>query len=287
MYFVTHSKTKEQAAAKIFSKDALQASTDLRREAALHSRLNHPNIIELKGYADRMPFVNSKGKKSVEAVLFTEIAAEGDFISLLENHSPLPDDLTHYFFNQMLGAVEYMHGQKICHRDIKPENFLVDKSYNIKLADFGFAVRMEKDETFKEKVGTSNYLPPEVHARQPYNGRGCDLFGLGILLFLMTMGHCPFVKADAEDKWYTMIAQKQFDIFWRTHETIARTSGVTTTCSAELKELIQRMISKDPEDRLTIEGIRSHPWSRGRACPKDKVIEALSKCDKSYPLGKV
>lgn len=46
-------------------------------------------------------------------------------------------------FRQMVEAVNYLHLLKIAHRDLKPENFLflTKDSSNVKLIDFGLALR--------------------------------------------------------------------------------------------------------------------------------------------------
>jgi len=52
----------------------------------------------------------------------------------------------------------------ICHRDLKPENILMDENFNIKIADFGFAIPLSghngngKLHSYK---GTLGYMPPE------------------------------------------------------------------------------------------------------------------------------
>ena len=41
-----------------------------------------------------------------------------------------------------------MHSKNIIYRDLKPENLLIDKEGHVKLADFGFAKRLQNDRTF-------------------------------------------------------------------------------------------------------------------------------------------
>lgn len=62
----------------------------------------------------------------------------------------------------------------VAHRDLKPENLLLDKKYNLKIADFGFAAPVQgKDNsgTLKTRCGTMNYMAPEIHLNQPYSGQ--------------------------------------------------------------------------------------------------------------------
>lgn len=99
---------------------------------------------------------------------------------------------------QILQGMNYMQNEGFCHRDLKAENILIDeKSFTLKIADFGAAT-----ETFPEQVltafyGTPFYIPPEILA-QSYNYK-CDNWSLGVLLFVMLTGKPPFYgKGDIE-----------------------------------------------------------------------------------------
>ena len=52
---------------------------------------------------------------------------------------PFSEDLTRYYFIQMLDGLEYCHNKGIVHRDLKPENFLIDSNCDLKMTDFGLA----------------------------------------------------------------------------------------------------------------------------------------------------
>jgi serine/threonine protein kinase len=66
------------------------------------------------------------------------------------------------FYYQVLQAVQHCHSHNVVHRDIKPENILLDKDFNVKLTDFGFAKVLNNNERLYEVCGTPGYLAPEL-----------------------------------------------------------------------------------------------------------------------------
>ena len=63
---------------------------------------------------------------------------------------------------QVFLAVQHCHAHHVVHRDIKPENILLDKDFNVKLTDFGFAKVLGTNERLYEVCGTPGYLAPEL-----------------------------------------------------------------------------------------------------------------------------
>ena len=121
----------------------------------------------------------------------------------------------------MLQGVHYIHSQGFTHRDLKLENILVDKMYDIKIVDFGFAVNLEgRDGSGKNRtcVGTPGFMAPEILESKPYQGEVVDLFALGVILFTLFAGHPPFqANANDEDPYYKLITSNRADLFWRGH----------------------------------------------------------------------
>jgi len=74
----------------------------------------------------------------------------------------------------------------------------LDHNYTLKIADFGFAAPVEGRDgsgNLTTKLGTLNYMAPEIHLKQPYNGKSIDLFASAIILFIMVAQHPPFTTA--------------------------------------------------------------------------------------------
>lgn len=81
----------------------------------------------------------------------------------------------------------------IIHRDIKPANIFVSENGDYKLGDFGIAKTVEKT-SGGTKIGTYEYMAPEVYHDQPY-GRTVDIYSLGMVLYwLLNERRTPFLK---------------------------------------------------------------------------------------------
>lgn len=99
----------------------------------------------------------------------------------------------------MVESINYLHKNKIAHRDLKPENFLFLRkdSFNLKLIDFGLAIRWDhslkeelKKKGEKKLVGTSYYLAPEIMEAN-YDER-CDIWSIGVMLYILLSALPPF-----------------------------------------------------------------------------------------------
>lgn len=76
-------------------------------------------------------------------------------------------DLVNSSFSYNTGVIvnrlSYLHSKKIVHRDVKTENMLLDKSRNVKIADFGVArVEASNPSDMTGETGTLGYMAPEV-----------------------------------------------------------------------------------------------------------------------------
>lgn len=182
-------------------------------------------------------------KKKCEYIVL-EIAKGGELFDYIANSGELKEDEARFYFRQLMLGLDFCHNKAgIAHRDLKPENLLLDENYDLKIADFGFAAPVEGRDGqgyLYTKLGTQNYMAPEIHLRQPYIGREVDLFASAIILFIMVAGHPPFTTAEQGDPFYKCIANNRSDIFWRTHA--KNKPAGASFMSPELKDLINCML---------------------------------------------
>eukprot|EP00356_Strombidium_inclinatum_P007966 CAMPEP_0170481584 /NCGR_PEP_ID=MMETSP0208-20121228/1965_1 /TAXON_ID=197538 /ORGANISM="Strombidium inclinatum, Strain S3" /LENGTH=472 /DNA_ID=CAMNT_0010754319 /DNA_START=29 /DNA_END=1447 /DNA_ORIENTATION=- len=225
--------------------------------------LKHDNVISQIEFGAGI-YEKSSGKKKEVSYIVLELAIGGELFDFVAISGRFEEPLARYFFKQFMAGLSYTHEAGISHRDLKPENLLLDKSYTLKIADFGFAAPVEgKDGSgyLTSKLGTLNYMAPEIHLKQPYQGKSVDLFAAAIILFIMVAQHPPFTTAQPQDPFYRCLAANRADIFWRTH-CKNKPSG-ETFFSEDFKDLVQCMLQLDPSHRPSAQEVLNHPWMQG------------------------
>ncbi|XP_041117494.1 striated muscle preferentially expressed protein kinase-like isoform X2 [Polyodon spathula] len=116
--------------------------------------------------------------------------------SLIDRFRYSEDDVVGYIV-QILQGLEYLHGRRILHLDIKPDNIIVTYMNVVKIIDFG------SSQTFNPlflkqlgcRTGTLEYMSPEM-VKGDVIGPPADIWGLGVLTFVMLSGRSPFSEAD-------------------------------------------------------------------------------------------
>ena len=147
-----------------------------------------------------------------------------------------------------------MHQKGVTHRDLKPENLMIDKNFNLKIADFGFAAPIagrDGSGYLKSNLGTASYKAPELHLGLKYTGEGNDLFAAAVILFTMVSQRPPFGTADPKnDQLYQLLATDKASVFWQVH---AKGNGGKDIYSSDFKDLFEKMTILKPSKRLTMQ----------------------------------
>ena len=202
-----------------------------------------------------------------------EYASNGELKDyIIDTSSRIPEKISAKIFLKIISTVKYLHSNNIAHCDIKPENILLDKNYNPKLSDFGFSQsfnREKGDYLLHQFNGTNIYCAPETRKAfvKGFDGVKNDIFSLGVLLFVITIGDFPFGRASYSDEKYKFIIKKNYNRFWEYFSNIE--------ISEEFKDLINNLICDTPSQRLDIEQILEHPWMQ-----KYTGINFINNCSK-------
>ena len=175
----------ETLACKIMNKSKLiKDEINPTDEIEILKLINHPYIIR---------YINSfeYGEKGNERIyILMEYITGGDlFAKILKG--PIHETTSLKYIQQIAKGVSYLHENGIMHCDIKSENIMIDEENNVKIIDFGHAIKYQDGELFYRIVGTPLYLAPEIVSNKGYDYR-IDIWMIGILYFEMVTGNPPF-----------------------------------------------------------------------------------------------
>lgn len=240
-----HVQTGKKVAVKIFDKTAIEPEefqSEVQNEVSIMQFLRHRHVVRLEDVI----------VENDNTHLVMELVTGGELFYEIVRRKRLPEKESRRYFQQMVDAMCYCHRKGVCHRDLKPENLLLDEDMNVKVTDFGMGKLREKIQgrdgfLMRTQCGTPKYMAPEVIVRPKagYNGFKVDVWTCGIILFALNAGYLPF-NGDGEKEIFRSIVwnEVKFPDFF----------------SASMKDLIMKILKKDPRERISMEEIRNHPW---------------------------
>ncbi|KAF7641879.1 hypothetical protein LDENG_00269680 [Lucifuga dentata] len=211
------------------------------REIAILKKLDHPNVVKL------VEVLDDPDEDGLHMAF--ELMAKGAVMDVPTDR-PLTEQLARFYFRDMVLGLEYLHYHKIIHRDIKPSNLLLGDDGRVKIADFGVSNEFEgTDAVLSGTVGTPAFMAPETMTEheQSFSGKALDVWAMGITLFCFVFGKCPFY-----DEYIVSLHNKIKNKPVEFPEKPVISEG--------LKELIERMLDKNPETRITIPEVKLHRW---------------------------
>lgn len=144
---------------------------------------------------------------------------------------------------RLITAVEECHHNRIAIRDLRPENMLMvaGSDTEVKLSDFGHAKIVLQRNSLTTVCGTEGFVAPEILEHSPHYDIECDMWSLGVVLFLVFGGYRPFRgEGDACLERIRYCNYKFHKKYW-------------THVSDETKDLIASMLKTNVEERITAE----------------------------------
>lgn len=272
-----HTKTRQYAAVKIVSKNALVNSRmslsslaedherilqGIEREIVIMKLIEHPNVMRLYDVWET----------STELYLILEYVEGGELFDYICENGRLSTSEALGYFQQIIAAVDYCHHFNIAHRDLKPENLLLDGNKNIKVADFGMAAwqKSSSNGMLRTACGSPHYAAPEVIAGTPYNGSASDIWSCGIILFALLAGKLPF----DDDDLATLLEKVKAARF-----------EIPSHIDGQAKHLISRMLEKDVQKRIAMPEIIVHPFFTSRP-PKPTLARVPDLAEIARPVAR-
>lgn len=157
-----------------------------------------------------------------------------------------------------------VHYQGIIHRDIKPANLLLTHDGIVKISDFGVSYFNqhlagsknqyddEIDRDLAETAGTPAFFAPELcsslennHHDDRHITKAIDVWALGVTLYCLLYGQCPFT-ASTEFELFDIIPTAPLEFPQETPDSLV--------------DLLEKLLAKDPQERITLEQVKHHPW---------------------------
>ncbi|KAK3139796.1 hypothetical protein QOZ80_5AG0390430 [Eleusine coracana subsp. coracana] len=257
-YLCVDKATGREHACKSIAKRKLVTDEDVedvRREIQImHHLAGHPNIISIVGaYEDAV---------AVHVVM--ELCAGGELFDRIVRRGHYSERQAAALARVIVAVVESCHSLGVMHRDLKPENFLFvgnEEDAPLKTIDFGLSMFFRPGEAFTDVVGSPYYVAPEV-LKKNY-GQEADVWSAGVIIYILLCGVPPF-WAETEQGIFEQVLHGSLDF----------ESDPWPNVSDNAKDLLRRMLVRDPKKRLTAHQVLCHPWLQMIGSAPDKPLDS-------------
>jgi serine/threonine protein kinase len=252
-------KDSETYAIKVLRRSALKRKVTGKASSALDSvkleiatmkKIAHPNCVHM--------FDVILDPTHDEIYLVLEFVDGGSSQKMDNQGRPIPlsERVVWSHMRHLVMGLEYLHMHQIVHRDIKPDNLLLtrDGSFGgagmLKICDFGTSSLCEGDEGATKTVGTPPFFSPELCSRDSsgqYDNRVVDLWAVGVTMYLWLTGRMPFNAPTV------MLLMEQI-------QQAEEVTPAPKEVSAGIGAVIEGLLTRDFERRLTLVQLRAHKW---------------------------
>jgi len=207
--------------------------------------------------------------------IITPFCSGGDMFESLQFQKHFTEDQSRYLLINILNGLEHLQRAGLCHLDISLENIMIHEGRTV-FIDMGMSLKIpfvhneeddaniprnvdHRDESAhrclidsETPIGKAYCKAPENNNEEPFDGHAVDMWPVGVCLYKMLTGRKPWEKAWEMDYYFRHLSRGHLVEFLTNHP--------DTNLSGNAMDLLQRMLWKDPKDRLSLQQVRSHPW---------------------------
>ncbi|KAG6386250.1 hypothetical protein SASPL_155142 [Salvia splendens] len=257
-FLCVEKETRKEYACKSIAKRKLltrEDVDDVRREVEiLHHLSGNSNVVSIKGaYEDAT---------AVHVVM--ELCGGGELFDRILKRGHYSEKKAAELTRTIVSVIETCHSLGVMHRDLKPENFLFvneDEDSPLKTIDFGLSMFFKPGDMFSDVVGSPYYVAPEVLCK--HYGPEVDVWSAGVIVYILLCGVPPF-WGETEQEIFEEVLNGTVDF----------NSDPWPGISESAKDLVRRMLLRDPRKRITAHQILCHPWVQVEGVAPDKPLDS-------------
>lgn len=255
------------------------------REIKILMSFNHENVISIKDIL-RAPTI-----QQMKDVYIVQDLMETDLYKLLKTQH-LSNDHICYFLYQILRGLKYIHSANVIHRDLKPSNLLLNTTCDLKICDFGLArvADPEHDHTgfLTEYVATRWYRAPEIMLNSKGYTKSIDIWSVGCILaemisnrpifpgkhYLDQLNHILGVLGSPTQEDLNCIINDKARAYLQSLPAKPRIAWnrLFPKADANALDLLDKMLTFNPNKRITVEAALAHPYLEQYYDPADEPI---------------
>ncbi|XP_015255474.1 PREDICTED: mitogen-activated protein kinase 1-like [Cyprinodon variegatus] len=255
------------------------------REIKILLRFKHENIIGIND------IIRAQQLENMRDVYIVQTLMETDLYKLLKTQR-LSNDHVCYFLYQILRGLKYIHSANVLHRDLKPSNLLINTTCDLKICDFGLARIADPvhDHTgfLTEYVATRWYRAPEIMLNSKGYSKSIDIWSVGCILaemltnkpifpgkhYLDQLNHILGILGSPTQEDLNCIINVKARNYLLSLPHKPRLPWDTLFPKADPKalDLLHRMLTFNPNNRITVEEALAHPYLEQYYDPTDEPI---------------
>ena len=289
-----------------WTSDVIDGKRILREVKVLRFLSGHENILKL--------FAIEADDDVNDVYIITELK-DTDLHKIVYSREIISNPHRQWFLYQMLRGMKFLQSAGIIHRDLKPSNILLSANCDLCLADFGLARGVGVNEysstvspspprggepsgKLTEYVVTRWYRAPELLLGQTAYTSSVDVFSLGCILAelyrrkplvagkdyqdqlrLLTQ----IIGMPSEEELKTFVTSERALQYMRklrqSSPVLAKAADwntvLKTTAPDEALDLLNKMLTWSPLNRITVEQALQHPFVRHLSASQDEPVSAL------------
>ena len=193
-------------------------------------------------------------------------AEGGELFAVVDRGGPLGEEDSKIMCRGIVMGLNHLHNRiGYAHNDISLENILLARDGTPWICDYGLAKRIgEKWDVRRCISGKLPYQAPEIYMGTAKESSGkADVFSLGVALFVMICGIPPFDLPDPHgDQRYRYIQMGRMG-------ELLKLWG--RSMSEEAIDLLTRMLTHDPNRRISVQEMVEHPWLRSEVSLREEL----------------